>query len=210
MIAEDKPKRAKAERPAAGTSGSPPGAGDHERFEALALPHLESLYRTGLRMTRKREEAEDLVQETFMKAFRSFRTFKPDTNIRAWLFKILTNSYINRYRKQQNQPSRTRFEDVAAFLASAEAEQTTHSVHEMEDFALDERLDSEVKTALDELPEEFRLVVIMAMVEEMSYKDIATALDIPIGTVMSRLYRGRQALKQRLADYARAHGYGGN
>jgi RNA polymerase sigma-70 factor (ECF subfamily) len=158
-------------------------------------------------MTRSREEAEDLVQETYMKAFRSFGTFQPNTNIRAWLFKILTNSYINRYRKQSSQPLKTRFQDVKSFLASEEAAETTASVQEMEEFALDERLDGEIKQALDELPDEFRMVVVMALVEGLSYKEISRALDIPIGTVMSRLYRGRQALKRRLAEYAREHGY---
>jgi RNA polymerase sigma-70 factor (ECF subfamily) len=160
-------------------------------------------------MTRSREEAEDLVQETYMKAFRSFATFQPDTNIRAWLFKILTNSYINRYRRHALEPGRTNFSDVKAFLASEEAAETTASTEGMEDFNLSERLDGEVKQALEELPEEFRLVVVMALVEGLSYKDISRALDIPLGTVMSRLYRGRQALKQRLADYARAQGYKG-
>jgi len=168
---------------------------------------LDSLYRTGLRMTRSREEAEDLVQETFMKAFRSFRTFQPDTNIRAWLFKILTNSYINRYRKQQGEPAKARFQDVQAFLASEEAAETAAALKDMEPLELDERLDGEVKQALEELPEDFRIVVIMALVEGMSYKEIARILDCPIGTVMSRLYRGRQALRRRLADYAKEHGY---
>jgi RNA polymerase sigma-70 factor (ECF subfamily) len=187
----------------------PPEEGSELRaqFEALALPHLDSLYRTGLRMTRSREEAEDLVQETYMKAFRSFRTFQPDTNIRAWLFKIMTNSYINRYRKQSAEPTKARFQDVKAFLSSAEAAETTAAAEDMQDFDLDERLDGEVKQALEELPEEFRIVVVMALVEGLSYKEIARTLDIPIGTVMSRLYRGRHALKQRLADYARAQGY---
>ncbi len=191
-------------------SGSQPGNPDYRaEFEALALPHLDSLYRTGLRMTRSREEAEDLVQETFMKAFRSFRTFQPDTNIRAWLFKILTNSYINRYRKQQGEPAKTRFQDVKAFLASEEAAETAAATQDMEPLELDERLDSEVKRALEELPEDFRIVVVMALVEGLSYKEISRALDCPIGTVMSRLYRGRQALRERLADYAKEHGYRG-
>jgi len=189
----------------------PQTAGPDRRaeFEALALPHLDSLYRTGLRMTRSREEAEDLVQETFMKAYRSFATFQPDTNMRAWLFKILTNSYINRYRRQSLEPVRTSFNDVKSFLASEDAAEATASTEAMEDFDLGERLDGEVKQALEELPEEFRLVVIMALVEGLSYKDISRALDIPLGTVMSRLYRGRQALKNRLAEYARAQGYRG-
>jgi RNA polymerase sigma-70 factor (ECF subfamily) len=160
-------------------------------------------------MTRSREEAEDLVQETFMKAFRSFATFEPETNIRAWLFRILTNSYINRYRKQIAEPAKASFNDVKSFLASEEAAAATEDAEGMEDFALGERLDSEVKRALDELPDEFRTVVVMVLVEGMSYKEVARTLDVPIGTVMSRLFRGRQALRHRLADYARQHGYTG-
>jgi RNA polymerase sigma-70 factor (ECF subfamily) len=196
-----------AGRKRAAQESSEKGSDLRVEFEALALPHLDSLYRTGMRMTRNREEAEDLVQETYMKAFRSFRTFQPDTNIRAWLFKIMTNSYINRYRKNSAEPPKARFQDVKAFLSSAEAAETTAAVEDMQDFKLDERLDGEVKQALDELPDEFRMVVVMALVEGLSYKEVARALDIPIGTVMSRLYRGRQALKQRLAEYARAQGY---
>ena len=206
MISRGKPPRGAGRQRE--ESGSQPESPDYRaEFEALALPHLDSLYRTGLRMTRSREEAEDLVQETFMKAFRSFRTFQPDTNIRAWLFKILTNSYINRYRKQQGEPPKARFQDVKAFLASEEAAETAAAAQDMEPLELDERLDGEVKRALEELPEEFRIVVVMALVEGMSYKEIARVLDCPIGTVMSRLYRGRQALRRRLADYAKEHGY---
>jgi len=187
-------------------------AASSSEFEALALPHLDSLYRTALRMTRKPEEAEDLVQETFMKAFRSFATFEPDTNFRAWLFKILTNSYINRYRKQQGNPARTSLEDVGGFLASEQAAEAAIEPAEapgLLEAALEERFDQEVKHALDDLPEDFRQVVVMALVEGMSYKEIAQALDCPLGTVMSRLYRGRQVLRRRLADYARQQGYKG-
>ena len=208
MITKGTPQRG-AGRQREETGPQTAGPDRRAEFEALALPHLDSLYRTGLRMTRSREEAEDLVQETFMKAYRSFATFQPDTNMRAWLFKILTNSYINRYRRQSLEPVRTSFNDVKSFLASEDAAEATASTEAMEDFDLGERLDGEVKQALEELPEEFRLVVIMALVEGLSYKDISRALDIPLGTVMSRLYRGRQALKNRLAEYARAQGYRG-
>ncbi|HOX07354.1 MAG TPA: sigma-70 family RNA polymerase sigma factor [Planctomycetota bacterium] len=189
---------------------APGKAAASSEFEALALPHLDSLYRTALRMARNPDEAEDLVQETFMKAFRSFATFEPETNFRAWLFKILTNSYINRYRKQQVNPARTSLEDIGAFLASDEAGEAAMEPAEapaMVEAAMDERFDQEVKHALDELPEEFRQVVVMALVEGMSYKEIAGALECPLGTVMSRLYRGRQLLRRRLGDYARAMGY---
>lgn len=158
-------------------------------------------------MARKREDAEDLVQETFMKAFRSFDTFEPDTNLRAWLFRILTNTYINRYRRQLADPAKARYQDVQDFLASEEAGEEAAGAADQEQIG--EFLDEEVKHALDELPEEFRMVVVMALVERMSYKDISRALGCPIGTVMSRLYRGRRMLKRRLADYARSRGYKG-
>lgn len=200
----------RAGRSAAG--GNPPSAVRHppsgEGFEALALPHLDSLYRTALRMTRRREEAEDLVQEAMMKAFRSFATFQPGTNFRAWLFRILTNSYINRYHREMADPAKTRFEDVSSFLSSEEALAAAEGPHPSES-DLNESLDEEVKGALDELPEEFRLPVVMALVEGMSYKEIAGVLDCPLGTVMSRLYRGRQMLRRRLAGYARRQGYKG-
>jgi RNA polymerase sigma-70 factor, ECF subfamily len=185
-------------------------AATSSEFEALALPHVDSLYRTALRMTRNPDEAEDLVQETFMKAFRSYATFEPETNFRAWLFKIMTNSYINRYRRQQGNPVRTSLDDVAAFLASDEAGESVIEPAEapaMVEATMDERFDQEVKHALDDLPEEFRQVVVLALVEGLSYKEIADALDCPLGTVMSRLYRGRQMLRRKLADYARGLGY---
>jgi len=181
-------------------------ADSRPEFEALALPHMDSLYRTALRMARNPDDAEDLVQETYMKAFRSFATFEPDTNIRAWLFRILTNSYINRYHKEMANPAKTRFEDVDSFLASEEAAEAAPMPGAPES-AFAELLDDEVKKALDELPAEFRQAVVMALVEGLSYKDIARALDCPIGTVMSRLYRGRQLLRTKLADYARQRGY---
>ena len=211
MITKGTPQRG-AGRQREETGPQTAGPDRRAEFEALALPHLDSLYRTALRMARNPDEAEDLVQETFMKAFRSFATFEPETNFRAWLFKILTNSYINRYRKQQGNPARTSLEDVGAFLSSDEAAESTIEPAEapaLVEAAMSERFDQEVKHALDELPEEFRQVVVMALVEDMSYKEIAAALDCPLGTVMSRLYRGRQMLRKRLADYARQLGYRG-
>ena len=208
IVRGDEPRRAGCQ--SGPTGPGPDRAANRSEFEALALPHLDSLYRTALRMARKPEEAEDLVQETYMKAFRSFATFDPQTNIRAWLFKILTNSYINRYRKQQLNPVRTRLDDVGAFLRSEQASEAAAEALAAPDLAgpgFGEQFDAEVKRALDELPEEFRLVVIMALVEGLRYKEIAGALDCPVGTVMSRLYRGRQMLRRRLADYARQQGY---
>ena len=174
-------------------------------FEEVALPHMDALFRTALRMTRNREDAEDLVQETFLRAYRSFDTFEKETNCRAWLFRILTNSYINRFRRAANVGTQVPFESVESFLASDEAAETAPDAGDGADFR--EALDEEVKHALEELPENFRLPVVLAFVEGMSYKEIAQAMDCPIGTVMSRVFRGRQLLHKRLAPYAHAHGY---
>jgi RNA polymerase sigma-70 factor (ECF subfamily) len=201
-------KRAGGRHEAAGRSSAGGAGAGGTDFESLALPHLDSLYRTALRMTRRPEEAEDLVQEAMMKAFRSFATFQPGTNFRAWLFRILTNSYINRYHREMADPARTRLDDVSSFLGSEEALATVEGPP-LSEADLAESLDEEVKGALDELPGEFRLPVVMALVEGLSYKDIAQALDCPLGTVMSRLYRGRQMLRRRLAGYARRQGYKG-
>lgn len=176
------------------------------RFEALALPQFAGLYRAAMRMTRSREEAEDLVQETFLKAFRSFRTLRLDHNPRAWLFRILTNSHINRCRRRRAQPFRARLQDIQEFLPAAEAPAVIVP-YEL-DIMLDEQLDSRVKHALEGLPDGSRPVVMMALVGGMSYGEIAQALECPTGTVMSRLYRARRVLRQRLAEYARQQGYG--
>ncbi len=173
-------------------------------FEKLALEHLDGLYRTALRFTRRPETAEDLVQETLMRAFKSFRTFQQGTNFKAWLFRILMNNCINSYRRKKLDPGKTSYEDVAEFLGSQEAADAT-SEHVTLPYA--EFLDDEVKEALEELPDEFKPVVLLALVEDMSYKEVSLALGIPTGTVMSRLYRGRQLLKNRLSDFARDRGY---
>jgi len=174
-------------------------------FEEVALPHMDALFRTALRMTRNRENAEDLVQETFLRAYRSFDTFEKETNCRAWLFRILTNSYINRFRRAVKVGTQVPFESVKSFLVSDEAAETAPDAEDEADFR--EALDEEVKHALEELPENFRLPVVLAFVEGMSYKEIAQTMGCPIGTVMSRIFRGRQLLRKRLAPYAHAHGY---
>jgi len=179
-------------------------------FEALVLPHLDNLYRTALQMAHRPDEAEDLVQETLMRAFRSFATFAPKTNFRAWLLKILTNSYINRYRKHKDNPARTSLEDVRAFLTSDEAEEPSRELANRPAPIMDECFDQEVRHALDGLPKKFRQVVVMALVEGMSHKEIAAAMNCPLRTVMSRLYRSRQRLRRRLASYVRQSGYRGN
>ena len=177
-----------------------------DAFEAEALSFLDALYRTALRMTRSEAEAEDLVQETYIRALRFRAQFTPGTNLKAWLFRILTNTFINQYRRKQARPQTTELDDVEeATLYRRMTGSGTASSPDPEASLLDKTIDSEVKDALEELPEKFRTVVLLD-VEGFAYKEIAEMLDIPIGTVMSRLHRGRKFLQQRLYDLARERG----
>jgi RNA polymerase sigma-70 factor (ECF subfamily) len=175
------------------------------RFEAEALPLLPSLYSAAYRLTRNRQEAEDLVQETFLRAYRGFRQFEPGTNLRAWLFRILTNTFINLYRKRQREPQTVPEDEVEEwYLYSKLREEGLEPSAEAE--VLESLSDEDVQEALQSLPEPFRLAVVLADVEGLSYREIAEVMGVPIGTVMSRLHRGRRALERRLWDVVRERG----
>lgn len=178
----------------------------HTRFERDALPFLDALYSAALRMTKNPENAEDLVQETYAKAFSSFHQFTEGTNLRAWLYRILTTTFINIYRKEQRQPLISDGEIEEWQIAEA-ATHTSDQGKSAEVEALEQLPDSDIKNALQDLPEEFRLAVYFADVEGFSYKEVAEILNIPTGTVMSRLHRGRKLLREALADYAKERGY---
>jgi len=175
------------------------------RFETEALAYLDQLYGAALRMTRNPTDAEDLVQETFAKAYASFHQFTPGTNLKAWLYRILTNTFINSYRKKQRQPQSSGSEVEDWQLARAEAHTST-GLRSAETEALDRMPHSAVTEAMNALAPDFRLAVYLADVEGFSYKEIAEIMGTPIGTVMSRLNRGRNQLRLSLADFAREHG----
>jgi len=179
-----------------------------EDFTHDAMQHAPQLFSTAMRMTRNRSDAEDLVQETFIKAWRSFATYQQGTNLRAWLFRIMTNTYINKYNAQQRKPTETELDDVEELflykrLGAVDQSQLSQSA---EDQMLSLFTDDEVKKSLEELPEQFRIPVLMSDVEGFSYKEIAEILEIPLGTVMSRLHRGRKAMQKMLYEYAKERG----
>mgnify|MGYP001819361753 FL=1 len=181
---------------------------DQADFADQAMQYAPQLYSSALRMTRNRADAEDLVQETFLKGFRSFDSFTDGTNLRAWLFRIMTNTYINKYRAKQRRPDETDLGEIEdLYLYKNLGTLQDSSIGRSAEESLMELLpDDEVKAALEDLPDNFRLPVILADVEGFAYKEIAEMLDIPIGTVMSRLHRGRKAMQKALHDYALARG----
>jgi RNA polymerase sigma-70 factor (ECF subfamily) len=181
---------------------------DQATFADLAMEHMGSLYTAALRMTRNPADAEDLVQETYLKAYRAFNTFQEGTNLKAWLYKILTNTFINSYRSRKRRPEQSELDDVEDLylyrrLGGLEAAAAGRSAEEE---VLDSFTDAEVKNALESLPEQFRLAVLLADVEGFSYKEIADIVGVPIGTVMSRLHRGRKALQKALFEFGMERG----
>jgi RNA polymerase sigma-70 factor (ECF subfamily) len=182
--------------------------GARENFTNDAMQYAPQLFATALRMTRNRADAEDLVQETFLKGWRAFESYQEGTNLRAWLFRIMTNTFINKYNAQQRRPQESELDDVEElflFRRMGAFDQSKMS-QSAEDQMLELFTDDEVKNAIEELPEAFRIPVLLSDVEGFSYKEIAEMLEVPIGTVMSRLHRGRKAMQKMLYEYAKERG----
>lgn len=176
-----------------------------EDFQEEIIPHLDAMYNFGLRLTSDPNDAEDLVQDTIVKAFRFFSSYEKGTNAKAWLFRILKNSYINKYRKESKQPSQVDYDEVSSFYETIRADRTNTS--DLEDRMFRELIDDDISNALEQLPEDFRTVVLLCDVEGFTYEEIANMLDVPIGTIRSRLHRGRNLLKAELVEYAEDRGY---
>jgi RNA polymerase sigma-70 factor, ECF subfamily len=180
---------------------------DKQRFQRDALPLLDSLYGAALRMTRNPADAEDLVQETMLRAYRAFDRFEEGTNLKAWLFRIMTNAYINTYRKRQREPQKVSSDEIEDFDLYQELKSHDPQYEQTpENIVLDSLVDSDIMEAIDDLPEQFRLAVVLSDVEGFTYAEMADIMEVPMGTVMSRLHRGRKALQKRLWDLARDRG----
>jgi RNA polymerase sigma-70 factor, ECF subfamily len=177
----------------------------HTAFEHEAMAHADLLYNYALRMTGSPEDADDLVQETFMKAYRFWESYEPGTNIRAWLFRILKNSYINRYRKEVREPETIDYDEGKCLFIAGRDDMP--GVYDLQNAIFDHLLDDQVTEAVGRLPETFRTVVILSDIEGLTYEEIAHFIDCPLGTVRSRLHRGRKLLSATLSEYAREHGY---
>jgi RNA polymerase sigma-70 factor, ECF subfamily len=179
---------------------------DRTEFAKQAMQFAPQLYSSALRMTRNAADAEDLIQETYLRAYRGYNNFEEGTNLRAWLFRILTNTYINSYRARQRRPQESELGDIEDLYLYKRISGVDAASRSAEDTLFDLFTDDEVKKALEDLPESFRLPVLLADVQGFSYKEIAEMLDIPIGTVMSRLHRGRKAMQKALIDFATERG----
>ncbi len=178
---------------------------NHKDFEREALPHMDALYNFALRMTGDPDDADDLLQETYLKAYRFFDKFERGTNCKAWLFRIMKNSFINIYRRVSKEPDKVDYDDVEEFYHSIRAEST--DPNDLEERLFSNLLDDDVTRALEELPEDFRTVVILCDIEGFTYEEIADFVECPIGTVRSRLHRGRKMLRAKLFDYAKSRGF---
>lgn len=176
-----------------------------KEFEVEILPHLDAMYSFALRLTANPDDAEDLVQESIVKAFRFFNSFEQGTNAKAWLFRILKNSFINDFRKQSKQPFKVDYSDIAPYYESVRSEQSNTT--DLQTSMFGELLDDDITEALANLPEDFRIVVLLSDIEEFTYEEIANMLDVPIGTVRSRLHRGRNLLRTKMLEYATERGY---
>ena len=177
----------------------------HKNFENEMLPHMAALYNFALRMTGDPDDAKDLVQETFLKAYRFFDKYAQGTNAKAWLFRIMKNSYINRYRKESKEPDKIDYDDIKDFYASVKDSKV--DTNDLQEKIFGNLFEDEVAKALQDLPEDFRTVVILCDIEGYTYEEIADFIEIPIGTVRSRLHRGRKMLRSMLRDYALRRGF---
>ena len=177
----------------------------HEEFKAEAVPHMDLLYNYALRITSNPDDAHDLVQETYLKAYRFWASYQKGTNIRAWLFRIMKNSYINKYRKETKEPATVDYDEIKNFYYSIRAQSA--DPNDLQTKIFGGLLGDDITRALESLPEDFRTVVILCDIEGLSYEEIAEFVDCPVGTVRSRLHRGRRMLREKLSSYAMKHGY---
>lgn len=175
-------------------------------FNVEMIPHMDALYNFAIRLANDPNDAEDLVQDTIVKAYRFFSSYERGTNAKAWLFRILKNSYINNYRKQSKQPFQVDYDEISTYYESVRSERSDTT--DMEEIMYRELLDDEVTRALNKLPEDFRTVVLLCDIEGFTYEEIANMLDVPIGTIRSRLHRGRNLLRTSLSQYASRRGFG--